>query len=62
MSTLDGQPRLSAGASTPFREPRIDPGVNTIRPARVNQPPLLSAPIPRGVGHTKAEKRMPVKR
>lgn len=62
MSTLDREPRISGGASTPFREPRIDPGVNTIRPARVNQPDRLSTPIPRGVDHTKAEKRMPVKR
>ena len=62
MSTLDKQPRIDGGPSTPFREPRIDAGVNTITPKRVNMPPRLSTMIPRGEALTGNPKRMPVKR
>ena len=62
MSTLDREPRVNGGPSTPFREPRIDPGVNTVTPDRVNMPPRLSTPIPRGPDLTKPPARMQVKR
>lgn len=62
MSTLDREPRLSGGRSSPLHEPRADPGTNAVNPPRVNMPPRLSTAIPCGVDHTKAEKRMPVKR
>lgn len=62
MSTNDREPRLSRGKSSPLFERRIDPGVNTPRPERVDPPSRLSNPIPRGVDHTGPERRMPVKR
>lgn len=62
MSTLDREPRTSGGPSTPFREPRVDTGVNTTTPPRVNMPGRLSTPIPRGQNNNAPERKVPVKR
>lgn len=47
---------------SPLFERRVDPGFNTLRPARVDPPSKLSTPIPRGPDLTKPEKQRPVKR
>lgn len=49
MSTLDREPRISGGKSTPLHEPRIDSGVNTAKPPRANMAPKLAPkpPLPR---------------
>ncbi len=62
MSTLDREARLSGGAPSPLFERRVDPGVNTLSPARVDPPSKLTPPIPRGTDNTASERRMPVKR
>ncbi len=62
VSTLDREPRISGGPSTPLHEPRIDPGTNAVNPPRVDMPPKLSTPIPRGPNLTGPEKKIPVKR
>ncbi len=63
MSTNDREPReLSRDKPSPLFERRVDPGVNTLRPARVDPPSKLSTQIPRGPDLTGPEKRRPVKR
>jgi hypothetical protein len=63
MSTLDREPRdISANRPSPLFERRVDPGVNTLRPARVDPPSLLAPKPPRGADMTGAPGRMPVKR
>ncbi len=62
MSTNDREPRLSRGTPSPLFERRVDPGVNTLDPRRVDPPSKLSTRIPRGADLTKPERRMPVKR
>lgn len=63
MSTNDREPRnISADRPSPLFERRVDSGVNTLRPARVDPPSRLSTQIPRGPNLTKAPARMPVRR
>jgi hypothetical protein len=63
MSTLDRQPRgVSRDKSSPLYERRVDPGVNTLTPQRVDPPSKLAPAPPRGADMTGPEKRMPVKR
>ncbi len=63
MSTLDREPRtLSGDRPSPLFERRVDPGVNTLMPKRVDPPSLLARKIPRGQDMTGPPARMPVKR
>lgn len=63
MSTNDREPRtISRDKPGPLFERRVDPGVNTMTPARVDPPSKLTPQIPRGADMTKAPARMPVKR
>lgn len=61
MSTNDREPRLGGGKPSPLFERRVDPGVNTLRPERVDPPSKLSTPIPRGPDLTTPEKRRPIR-
>lgn len=47
MSTNDREPRLSRGTPSPLFERRVDPGVNTLRPMRVDPPSKLSPAPPK---------------
>ncbi len=63
MSTNDREPRnISADRPSPLFERRVDPGVNTITPRRVDPPSRLPTKIPRGPDLTGMPPRMPVKR
>lgn len=63
MSTNDRESRsLSNGRPSPLFERRVDPGVNTTAPKRVDPPSKLAAKIPRGPDLTGMPARMPVKR
>ena len=63
MSTLDREPRnISADRPSPLFERRVNPGVNTLRPERVDPPSLLAPKPPRGPDMTKPQGRMAVKR
>lgn len=63
MSTLDREPRtISITKNGPLFEKRVDPGVNNMNPQRVGPMSPRATMIARGVDHTVAEKRMPVKR
>lgn len=63
MSTNDREPRtISRDRPSPLFERRVDPGVNTITPKRVDPPSLLPTKIPRGPDLTGMPARMPVKR
>jgi len=48
------RPAQSSGNS-PFIEPRVDPGTNTIRPPRVDRPDKL-APVPPKNGPAKGSR------
>lgn len=63
MSTLDREPRnISADRPSPLFERRVDPGVNTLTPKRVDPPSLLAPKSPRGSDMTGAPGRMAIKR
>lgn len=63
MSTNDRDSRaLSNGRPSPLFERRVDPGVNTLTPRRVDPPSKLPTKIPRGPDLTGMPARMPVKR
>jgi hypothetical protein len=63
LSTNDREPRaISADRPSPLFERRVDPGVNTIMPKRVDPPSRLATKIPRGPDLTGMPARMPVKR
>jgi hypothetical protein len=63
MSTNDREPRvISADRPSPLFERRVDPGVNTLTPKRVDPPSKLSTQIPRGRNMTGEPGRIPVKR
>lgn len=63
MSTNDREPRtLSNGRPSPLFERRVDPGVNTMAPKRVDPPSKLATKIPRGPDLTGMPARMGVKR
>ena len=49
MSTLDREPRtISQDRPSPLFERRVNPGVNTLRPERVDPPSKLAPAPPRG--------------
>jgi len=54
--------KLSSDRPSPLFERRVDPGVNTLAPKRVDPPSKLPAKIPRGPDLTGMPARMPVKR
>ena len=64
MSTNDREERtISKDKPSPLFERRVDPGVNTLTPKRVDPPSKLSTQIPRGPDMTGAEwpKKLPTK-
>jgi len=54
--------KLSSDRPSPLFERRVDPGVNTLAPKRVDPPSKLPTKIPRGPDLTGMPARMPVKR
>ena len=62
MSTLDREPRRITNVGGPIYERRVNPGINTPTPERVDGPSRMSAKIPRGQDMTGMPKRMSVKR
>lgn len=59
---MSGRGSLSADRPSPLFERRVDPGVNTLTPKRVDPPSKLPTKIPRGPDLTGMPARMPVKR
>lgn len=53
---------LSSDRPSPLFERRVDPGVDTLNPKRVDPPWKLATKIPRGPDLTGMPARMPVKR